>query len=186
MNSLHTSEAARYRIAARAYCAHVDARRAIVPEAWLRHMHTLLAELYAAALALPVVQSDAHEWPPGHRDPDEWNAMFHDFAHAFGRWNFYQTILDPYDRDTVAPGYGSLGDDFADIYADLRAGEFVDQTRSETFPNDVVWTWRDAFYTHWGRFHAARALYALSMLHTVHDGETAPADWGTWSDASAT
>lgn len=53
---------------------------------------------------------------------------------------------------------GSLADDLADIWRDLRAG--LDALEGGSQWQDVAWEWRFGLQTHWGR-HAVEALRAL-------------------------
>ncbi len=185
MNHLKTSTAARFRTAARAYCAHVESRHTLAPSEWLTRVHALLVELYAAGLALPAIEPDTDSTNPEHRAYEDWKRMYDDFGRAFDRWNFYQIMFDPYDADEEKPVYGSLGDDSADIYADVRRGEDHEHERGDMYPNDVVWEWRFAFESHWAG-HATHALYALATMQFVHYAQAAPESFGSWIGADAT
>ena len=54
---------------------------------------------------------------------------------------------------------GSLADDLADTYFDLKEGLAL-QEAGETEPSRVIWEWRFSFDIHWGE-HALSALRSL-------------------------
>ena len=77
----------------------------------------------------------------------------------------------------------SLADDLADIYRDVKNGLVAEQAGAAARPNDVLWTWRFAFESHWAT-HAADALRALQTALLVHYAEHVPETFGS-RDADA-
>jgi hypothetical protein len=55
--------------------------------------------------------------------------------------------------------HGTLADDLADIYRDLKKGLEL-KSRSEP-PETIIWGWRVLFYSHWG-------THAIEALHVIH------------------
>jgi len=82
-----------------------------------------------------------------------------------GDWNLYSQVL--IQRKTREANYGSLADDIADIYRDLKEGLVLHHSGLAT-PNDILWEWRLLFYSHWGD-HAMNALRTIHFLleHTL-------------------
>src|ERR1035437_2563042 len=78
--------------------------------------------------------------------------------------NEYSFMFDPYDFDS-RPVTGSLADDAADIYRDIRRGLAVIGAGDSL--EIAVWEWQTSFDHHWGR-HAAHAIHALHSL--THSG----------------
>jgi hypothetical protein len=131
-----------------------------------------LAELYAAATKLPPVEpTDAD----ADVDVDEsalisstgYSDLFSRLSEHLGELDIYRVVFDPYDAEE--PVTGSLADDLADIYRDIKSG-FLALDRGDD-EADVIWEWRFSFGTHWG-LHALRALYAI---HSIT--RTAGAQW---------
>ena len=170
---LDSREARVYREAAVAFCALVENRREHPAPEWLKEVHLLLPRLYAAALALPRVEPDTES--PGEREVthDNWQALYTDLADRLGRWGSYFDVCDPYDEANHEPVRMSLADDLADIYRDVKSGLLAEQSVTAARPNDVLWTWRFEFESHWAA-HAARALRALQTALLVHYAEHAP------------
>jgi hypothetical protein len=75
-----------------------------------------------------------------------------------GEWDQYNQVFDPtQDADAV---HGSLADDLADIYRDLKEGLVLKETKLRQ-PEDLIWEWRFAFHSHWGK-------HAMDALLTIH------------------
>lgn len=55
---------------------------------------------------------------------------------------------------------GSLADDIADIYFDLKEG-FGLRQKHQIQPEKSIWCWRFGFYSHWGK-------HAMDALRTIH------------------
>ena len=70
----------------------------------------------------------------------------------------YWEIHNPYECDE--PVCGSLSDDFADIYKDLKTGIFLYE---QNLFSDALWYWHLMFKSHWS-YHLADALRALNQL----------------------
>src|SRR5438552_9851214 len=66
----------------------------------------------------------------------------------------------------------------ADIYRDVKNGLLAEQAVAAARPNDVLWTWRFDFESHWAT-HAADALRALQAALLVHYAEQLPETFGS-------
>jgi hypothetical protein len=151
----------RFRIAAEGYCDYIDS---IMPgqqlEPLIRSLHTSLTEVYAAALSLPslpVGDDDPETEPLTHK---EWRTLYDRLRGVLGSADTYFTIWDSDGTDPQSMVEGSLADDLADTYWDLRKGLALDEA-GET--PDAVFEWRLLLWGHWGR-HAANAIRELQLL----------------------
>jgi hypothetical protein len=78
-------------------------------------------------------------------------------------WILFQRLQRQLEHfDSVVDG--SLSDDIADVYRDLRNG-FLSYDSGDV--DEAVWNWRTEFESHWGR-HAAHAIYALQALRSKY------------------
>jgi hypothetical protein len=76
-------------------------------------------------------------------------------------------VLDPLDMTLEDQGVGSLADDLADTWRDLKPGvEWMAAHHGEHLPDGIIWDWRWRFEYHWGR-HASSAM---SILHPMSFG----------------
>ena len=170
---LDSPEARVYREAAAAFCALVENRDSHPAPEWLKAVHLLLPRVYAAALALPRVEPDTGSAGEHTLTHDDWQVVYKDLTERLGRWDSYFDVSDPYDQVSHEPIRISLADDLADIYRDVKNGLLAEQAVAEARPNEVLWTWRFEFESHWAA-HAAGALRALQTALLVHYAEHVP------------
>jgi len=89
-------------------------------------------------------------------------ALFRSLGSYLGDWDAYAEVFDPYEMDDT-PVVGSLSDDLADVYRDLRRGLALFDASNRPGKIDAVWDWRFHFHSHWGE-HATGALRPLHRL----------------------
>ena len=169
------------------YCAEIASAGGQSRTTFLRRVHELLPVLYAAALALPSIETaegddedgeideaaedaaraarDARE-AGDRRTHDQWTALYQALAASIGEpGNHYSEMFHPYDLNARDPVTGSLADDLADIYGDLSDG--LAKWRRGDWAR-ASWVWRFNFTVHWGE-HATGALRALHALADQHE-----------------
>lgn len=180
---LETAPALRYRAAAQAFVELIEGRGRTSPAEWLAQVHMRLPELYAAALALGEVEPATSEANPRAMSQEEWASVYADICGVLGKWNYYWLVFDPYidsDREAVC---GSVADDLADIYRDLRDGLENVKSVGKVRPNNVFWEWRSDFRSHWAA-HATGALRALSTAFFVYHARELPESFGSEASIS--
>lgn len=142
--------AARFEAAARRYCSFVETMGSLTPEDRPVEAVRLLSDLIGSAVDLP-------------RNVDVTDAEVERGAAPrieLGDLDFYYEVFDPFIRDELV--IGSLSDDLADIYVDLREGiDLLEQGHL----GGALWAWRLLYETHWGD-HAVDALRALHRMVT--------------------
>jgi hypothetical protein len=179
------------------FCALIEGHEAYGGLQFLTAVHPVLAHLYAAALDLPdtsilfdddqdpedgtpddaVEQAGGpteHEPDPDRLELESWKRLFKSLQAKFGEREFYREIFDPYESREEAPElYGSLSDDLADIYRDVRSG-LLKWRRGDS--GEALWEWWFHFEIHWGEHAsgAVRAMYALSRWRDVPWPQGAP------------
>jgi hypothetical protein len=181
----------RFAVLAEQFCTAVEQRVQYDLDSFLQRVHDLLPRLYVHGLELPhtnVLFSDsgqveeeldaAHQIPEYVPDPDagdieEWRTLFHALTDELGTHCNYREVFDPYSEDEEEVT-GSLADDLADIYRELRSG-LRKWKRGQT--GAALWDWRFGFESHWGE-HATGALRALRSLSAWHDLPWPPATSG--------
>jgi hypothetical protein len=116
-----------------------------------------LANLYAAALALPPEWGDTPVGKPELEDVDEEELRKAIQNCARLPLELYGEVFDPLAVPPEQPGIGSLSDDIGDIYKDVGRGlrEYEAGCRAE-----ALWEWGFGFKHHWGA-HATSAIRAL-------------------------
>jgi hypothetical protein len=88
----------------------------------------------------------------------QWDDLYSILKEKLGNWDLYSHVFDP-TRDQEAIK-GSLADDIADIYRDLKKGLVCHHSDCKP-PDDILCEWRLLFYSHWGD-------HATSALRTIH------------------
>lgn len=127
---------------------------------FLRELQPLLVNLYATGLALGSGDPDDTADLPDSLTGDDWQALYRRLGAQLRGYDDYAFVFEPHEL-SATPVVGSLSDDVADIYLELRNGFTL---FDEGKPGEAAWEWRFGFDNHWGR-HAAHAIYALHTLH---------------------
>ena len=162
--------AERFGAVARKYCDIVDSAPSLEKSDLLARMYEVLPGLIDAAIHLPDVsvsedtegkpnENSSHGPSTARMTGPEWQELYQSLKKKLGDADLYRMVFDA-TRDSEAI-HGSLADDIADIYRDLREG-IVLLEESKVSPEDVIWEWRLGFNSHWGE-------HALSALKTIYD-----------------
>jgi hypothetical protein len=140
----------------REYVALIEDRENLTPYEILRRCDSLLPEIYIEALRLPKVEPDTTGV-----DQVDVKSPYRELKAIFGVYDIYNCFFDPsFDRK---PCVGSLADDLADIYRDLKTELLA---YKEGRQNDAIWGWCFGLQSHYGR-HITSAMSAIHPL--VHD-----------------
>ncbi len=143
--------------AAQKYCDLIEQRDRYNLNGFLRHCIILLSRLIHESATLELVDND-EDLPPKTRTHEEWAKLFDGLGEKLGKFDKYLMVFDSYkDRKAI---YGSLSDDLADIYWELKDG--LTALEEGTNKARVIWQWRWMFWTHWGR-------HANSAVRVIHD-----------------
>jgi len=166
MDYLDNSEVAlRFGAVARQFCSIVDAAAGADKTALLLDIYRVLPHLISEAVNLPeITLADGNSEimaPPrpailARQTQEEWNHLYFLLKERLGDWDLYWQVFDPTKDKEAIPG--SLADDIADIYRDLRKGLALSDLRP---PNEAVRMWRVLFHSHWGQ-------HAMEALRTIH------------------
>ncbi len=149
---------------ARRYCALIDAEDNSRNSAFEKECLAVLLRLYQQILLLPNVDPDEPELPD--RIPhEEWQAIRERIA---GRTehDLYWEVFEVFAETKPDPIYGSISDDLADIWRDLKMGLSTFDSGKPNCIEHAVWHWRFSFGSHWGH-PAADAIRALTSLHVA-------------------
>ena len=77
--------------------------------------------------------------------------------------NHYWEVFEPLVIDQPEPLSGSIADDLAGIWRDVKAGLIKFDSGKPGSRRNAVWHWRFSMESHWGH-HAAGAIVALNAL----------------------
>jgi hypothetical protein len=158
-----TEIANRFVVIARQYCALIDSTSNIEKSELLAKIYRILPSLIGEAIRLPEIDLAENE---DSRSAGEYidktegfKKLYEMLKGKFGNDDIYSTVFDPTIKDNEAI-HGSLADDIADIYLDLKDGLTLVDKRADSL-DTAIWDWRLLFYSHWGD-------HAMSALRTIH------------------
>jgi hypothetical protein len=107
--------------AARSYCSLIEAADALPRGQFVWQVGDRLTRLYAGATALPETDPTGIEGPEDRIGDAESFALEQRLREKLGDLDRYRRVYDPYDA-TETGVEGSLSDDLADIYRDVKNG----------------------------------------------------------------
>lgn len=156
-----TVRAEDFAYAAKIYCEIIDCHNTYSKENFLCELAKALSALYHTGLMLPDVEPDNDEAIDDYGSSIDRERLNQEIASKLGDFNFYWEIYNPYDlKEPVA---GSIGDDVADIYVDLRIGLEVYKNETNAEMIEAIWHWRFSFYTHISN-HIVDVLRAINRI----------------------
>src|SRR5213078_2132050 len=147
---------------AREFCRLIEGHRRGSRKSFLRQISTTLPRLYAGAVHLPRTSS-SRRVRARRISSKEWQTLFMSLGRKLGRECCYWECSNPYVREELMAG--SLADDFADIYRDIKPGLLSYETGGSTSQEAAVTEWRSGMLSHWGQ-HATGALRVLHHLRS--------------------
>jgi len=155
----------RFSVVALQFCSVVDSAPGTDRTELLLEIYRILPSLIHEAVRLPEVElSERHDQFARKARPQEvreqqWAQLYNMLKEKLGDWDLYRQVFEPTkDQEAI---FGTLADDFADIYRDLKKGLILLET-PQAPPADSIWIWRVLFYSHWGQ-------HAIGALGTIHD-----------------
>jgi len=165
----NAATADRFGVVARRFCSVVENALGMDRTDLLTQIYPLLPKLIDEAINLPDVElsdSDDQIEETGRQAPrvktrlnvEEWDKLYNALQEKLGNWDSYRHVFDPNEDDEAI--MGSLADDIADIYRDLKEGLVPNETQQPQ-PEEIIWKWRLLFYSHWGQ----HAIDALLVIH---------------------
>ena len=95
----------------------------------------------------------------------QWDEIYKSLQQKLSSYDYYLEIFDPYEYEK--PVAGSLADDLAGIYKDIKEGLSDWENVNSRDRLNIIWEWKFSFNSHWGE-HATgafRALYSLLFRH---------------------
>jgi hypothetical protein len=158
----------RFSAVAKQFCSIVDSASILDRTELLGKLYPIFPALIGEAIGLPDVSRDDDDELPGTTrrgsragglSEKEWGKLYTSLKEKLGDWDLYRQVFDPTEDNEAI--FGTLADDIADIYRDLKDG-LAFREKGQGLPDeDAIWTWRLLFYSHWGK-------HAMDALLTIH------------------
>ena len=152
-----------FRAAALRFCAPVE-HHALTGTVALQVLQHALLSLYASASNLRYLEPNEAIQPTNDEVPRlrhaEWQAIYLNLKTRLPV-DAYPEVFDPLASPPGEVILGSLADDLADIWRDLKPGLQIELTAPEPIILAVKADWCFSFKLHWGQ----HAVAALKVLH---------------------
>lgn len=159
----------RFSAIANQFCSVVDSASTLDRAELLSKLYPILPALISKAISLPDVSRDDDDeleekskrgsFRISGLSEQEWGKLYNFLKEKLGDWDLYHQVFDPTEDSEAI--FGTLADDIADIYRDLKHGLVFRETHQGLPDEDAIWTWRLLFYSHWGK-------HAMDALLTIH------------------
>jgi hypothetical protein len=128
----------------------------------------ILPLLYYKAALLPRTGPVLDEGTEKFVSEEDWHAVHDAILNKLGRFNDYPEVFDPVVKDTEDLVGGSIAENLADIYQDLRDFVMLYRMGTVELMNDALWECTQHFEQGWGQ----KLLNSLRALHNlIHGGE---------------
>lgn len=139
------------------YVTLIDNVETISAHTLLSKCAILLPQIYALGLQLPEVEPESEE-AETYKGASPMTAL----TAKIGKYDRYQEIFDPVAENEAVTG--TLSDDLADIYKDLKGPLLSFNQGHEA---DALWQWKFNLKTHCGN-HLVDALRVIHRLVNYH------------------
>ncbi|HPR58424.1 MAG TPA: DUF5063 domain-containing protein [Bacteroidales bacterium] len=141
------------------YCVFIEESDRYSPEEIREYLQKALPLLYLRGTVLPSVEPDDIASNEKYVTEEQWQSVFNDLRSKFGNTDEYWfTENDNSTNDLIK---GSLSDNLADIYQDMKDFVILYQKPLRDAKLAAVWAVRKLFRSHWG----FRVVNVLKVLH---------------------
>ncbi len=127
----------------------------------------ILPLLYYKAALLPVTEAVFEDGTEKFVTEEDWHTVHDTILNKLGRFNDYQEVIDPVLRDTDDSVGGSIAENLADIYQDLKDFVLLYRMGTVDLMNDALWECTQHFDQDWGQ----KLLNSLRALHNLIHGD---------------
>jgi len=153
---------------AREVCSFLEQAEGFAKPVFMDKTRKILPLLYYKAVMLPSTEAFFEDGPERFVTEQEWQIIHDTILNKLGKHNDYPEVIDPVIRDTEDKVGGSIAENLADIYQDLKDFVMVYRMGTVELMNDALWECMQHFDQEWGQ----KLLNSLRALHNLlHGGE---------------
>lgn len=150
------------------YCSFVEQAGEFEKRDFTDKLRKILPLLYYKATLLPRTEPFYEEGNEKFVTEDDWNHVHNSVLKKLGKHNDYPEVFDPVYRDTEDQVGGSIAEDLADIYQDMKDFIMVYRMGTVELMNDSMWECILHFEQYWGQ----KLVNSLRAVHSLlHSGE---------------
>lgn len=154
--------------AANEYCKYAEHASELKGDEILKIMQRLLPFIYIKASLLPSLEPFFEEGNEKFVREADWVKIHDAFREKLGTANDYLEVFDEKMSRSEGPVAGSIAEDLADIYQDLKDYLILYQTGTNEVMNDAIWECRMNFENYWGQ----KLVNSMRAIHNfIYSGE---------------
>ena len=163
---LHNEQVTEFVTRAAEYCTFVENTVNFSKRDFIRKALSLLSEIYTRMMQMPVLENATDAVNEKYVTENDWNTIYQKVSTKLGYHNDYLDIFDPVAKEEEEVSVASLGDNFADIYQDMKDFITLYSMGNEEVMTDALWECQMNFEEYWGH----KVLNALRILHRIYFG----------------
>ncbi len=165
-NIVYSKNVIEFVTVANEYCAFIERIVQVSGKDILVDFHKLLPFLYLKATLLPKIESCFDETNEKFVTEAAWQQYYDTLRTKLGKHDEYFEVFDPMIHDLDGPATGSIAENLADIYQDIKDFLLLYRIGDEAIMNDAIWECKMNFEQFWGQklTNALRAIH-----HSVYN-----------------
>lgn len=164
---VYSSQVIEFVAVANEFCSFAENAVSFSKRDFLQKSARILPLLYYKASLLPVVDSAFEEGNEKYVTENQYEFIRLSIISKLGSHNDYQEVYDPVYRESDEATYGSIAEDIADIYQDLKDFIMVYRVGTVEIMQEALFEIRTRFEQYWGQ----RLVNALRVIHSLITGE---------------
>ena len=163
LGQIYSKEVIEFTAVANEYCNFLETSSEYSGEQVLLFMQRLLPLIYSKSLGLPVVETVLEASQEKFVTEEAWQAIFDGLLIKLGESNDFPEIFDNRISDSELPVIGSISENLADIFQDLKDYLVIYSMGTTDLMNDALWECRENFILNWG----GKLLSTLRAIHNA-------------------
>jgi len=180
--SVYSRHVVEFVAVANEFCKYAEHAGEIRGAELLTIFQRFLPLLYLKATFLPKLEPVFEDGNEKFVTEFDWYRIHDSFLKKLGSTDDYLKLPDEVQEKNEGPVPGSLSEDFADIYQDMKNFTLLYQTGTEEVMNDAIWECRMNFDDFWGK----KLLNAMRAVHVYLSSEEKPDDMDISGDQDDT
>ena len=149
------------------YCSFVENANRFSKADFLDKTRKLLPLLYLKGSLLSKMESIFDDGNEHFVTEEDWSFVQGLIKRKLGSNDEYRDVYDPLTHEQIEQSTGSISDNLADLYQELKNFITLYNVGTEEIMNDAVWECQLNFEEFWGQ----KLLSALKAVHVVFYGE---------------
>ncbi|MGM0530707.1 MAG: DUF5063 domain-containing protein [Bacteroidota bacterium] len=163
---LHNEQVTEFVTRAAEYCTFVENTGNFSKRDFIRKALSLLSEIYTRMMQMPALENATDAVNEKYVTENDWNTIYLKVRKKLGYHNDYLDVFDPVAKEEEDVSVASLGDNFADIYQDMKDFITLYSMGNDEVMTDALWECQMSFEEYWGH----KVLNALRILHRIYFG----------------